>query len=56
MLYVAGTTPVKFSEFFVAHFIGTFKVALLDAYLGSLLLQSIQDTEARLGSLLLQSI
>jgi len=44
--YVAGTTPVKFSEFFVAHFIGTFKVALLDAYLGSLLLQSIQDTEA----------
>jgi uncharacterized membrane protein YdjX (TVP38/TMEM64 family) len=44
--YVAGTTPVKFSEFFAAHFIGTFKVALLDAFLGSLLLQAVQDAEA----------
>jgi len=37
--YVAGTTPVRYWEFFAAHFIGTLKVALLDAYLGSLLLQ-----------------
>lgn len=37
--YVAGTTPVRYWEFFAAHFIGTLKVAILDAYLGSLLLQ-----------------
>jgi hypothetical protein len=37
--YVAGTTPVRYWEFFAAHFIGTLKVAILDANLGSLLLQ-----------------
>lgn len=42
--YVAGTTPVKFWEFFAAHFIGTFKVAILDAYFGSLLLSSVVDS------------
>ena len=44
--YVAGTTPVRYWEFFAAHFIGTLKVALLDAFLGSLLLQAVTDTQA----------
>ena len=39
--YVAGTTQVRYSEFFAAHFLGTLKVAILDAYLGSLLLQVV---------------
>lgn len=43
--YVAGTTRVRYSEFFAAHFLGTMKVAILDAYLGSLLLQAVTDTE-----------
>ena len=44
--YVAGTTPVRYWEFFAAHFIGTLKVAILDAYLGSLLLQAVTDSDA----------
>eukprot|EP00802_Teleaulax_amphioxeia_P014029 Tamp_14087.p1 GENE.Tamp_14087~~Tamp_14087.p1 ORF type:complete len:547 (+),score=93.16 Tamp_14087:48-1643(+) len=44
--YVAGTTQVRYSEFFAAHFLGTLKVAILDAYLGSLLLQAVTDNTA----------
>jgi hypothetical protein len=44
--YVAGTTPVRYWEFFAAHFIGTLKVAILDAFLGSLLLQAVTDNTA----------
>ena len=35
--YVCGMTPLKFPEFFAAHFIGSSKTAFVDAYLGSLL-------------------
>ena len=39
-------TPLKFPEFFAAHFIGSSKTAFVDAYLGSLLLQAAFESEA----------
>lgn len=43
--YVCGMTPLKFPEFFAAHFIGSSKTAFVDAYLGSLLLQAAFESE-----------
>ena len=43
---VSGMTPLKFPEFFAAHFIGTTKTAFIDAYLGSLLLQAAFESDA----------
>ncbi len=39
-------TPLKFPEFFAAHFIGTTKTAFMDAYLGSRLLQAAFEGDA----------
>jgi hypothetical protein len=39
-------TPLKFPEFFAAHFIGSSKTAFVDAYLGSLLLQAAFESDA----------
>ena len=44
--YVCGMTPLKFPEFFAAHFIGSSKTAFVDAYLGSLLLQAAFESDA----------
>ena len=44
--YVCGMTPLKFPEFFAAHFIGSSKTAFVDAYLGSLLLQAAFENDA----------
>eukprot|EP00740_Mantoniella_antarctica_P022368 CAMPEP_0198685890 /NCGR_PEP_ID=MMETSP1468-20131203/14222_1 /TAXON_ID=1461545 /ORGANISM="Mantoniella sp, Strain CCMP1436" /LENGTH=270 /DNA_ID=CAMNT_0044431647 /DNA_START=189 /DNA_END=998 /DNA_ORIENTATION=- len=44
--YVCGMTPLKFPEFFAAHFIGSSKTAFVDAYLGSLLLAAALDGDA----------
>ena len=41
--YVCGLTPLKFNEFFAAHFIGSSKTAFIDAYLGSILLAAVFD-------------
>ena len=41
--YVCGLTPLKFNEFFAAHFIGSSKTAFIDAYLGSILLTAVFD-------------
>jgi uncharacterized membrane protein YdjX (TVP38/TMEM64 family) len=41
--YVCGLTPLKFKEFFAAHFIGSSKTAFIDAYLGSILLTAVFD-------------
>lgn len=41
--YVCGLTPLKFREFFAAHFIGSSKTAFIDAYLGSILLSAVLD-------------
>jgi uncharacterized membrane protein YdjX (TVP38/TMEM64 family) len=41
--YVCGLTPLKFKEFFAAHFIGSSKTAFIDAYLGSILLSAVLD-------------
>jgi hypothetical protein len=38
-------TPLKFPEFFAAHFIGSSKTAFVDAYLGSLLLQAAFEND-----------
>jgi len=58
--YVAGTTPVRFWEFFAAHFIGTMKVAILDAYLGSLLLQAATESsrleEQTRGAVIIETV
>ena len=43
--YVCGMTPLKFPEFFAAHFIGSSKTAFVDAYLGSLLLQAAFESD-----------
>ena len=43
--YVCGMTPLKFPEFFAAHFIGSSKTAFVDAYLGSLLLQAAFEND-----------
>lgn len=43
--YVAGTTPVKYPEFILAYFIGTMKVAIIDAFFGNLLLQAVSNTD-----------
>ena len=43
--YVCGMTPLRFPEFFAAHFIGSSKTAFVDAYLGSLLLQAAFESE-----------
>lgn len=44
--YVCGMTPLRFPEFFAAHFIGSSKTAFVDAYLGSLLLQAAFENDA----------
>ena len=44
--YVCGMTPLRFSEFFAAHFLGSSKTAFVDAYLGSLLLQAAFENDA----------
>eukprot|EP00466_Bigelowiella_natans_P018961 jgi/Bigna1/141698/aug1.64_g16406 len=44
--YVCGVTPMTLANFVTAYFIGTLKVAFIDASLGSLLFSSILDTEA----------
>ena len=48
--YVCGMTPLRFPEFFAAHFIGSSKTAFVDAYLGSLLLQSVFSNEEMEGA------
>ena len=44
--YVCGMTPLRFPEFFAAHFLGSSKTAFVDAYLGSLLLQAAFENDA----------
>lgn len=41
--YICGTTNLSLTEFFFAHFIGVFKVALLDAFLGHMVLETVFD-------------
>lgn len=43
--YVCGMTPLRFPEFFAAHFLGSSKTAFVDAYLGSLLLQAAFEND-----------
>lgn len=42
--YILGTTNLRFGEFFVAHLVGVYKVALLDAFLGYFAFQAVLDT------------
>ena len=44
--YVCGMTPLRFPEFFAAHFLGSSKTAFVDAYLGSILLQAAFENDA----------
>jgi uncharacterized membrane protein YdjX (TVP38/TMEM64 family) len=44
--YVCGMTPLRFPEFFAAHFIGSSKTAFIDAYLGSLLFQAAFEADS----------
>ena len=45
--YVCGLTPLKFNEFFAAHFIGSSKTAFIDAYLGSILLLALDENSIK---------
>lgn len=45
--YVCGLTPLKFQEFFAAHFIGSSKTAFIDAYLGSILLLALDENSIK---------